>query len=125
MKLSEVLLVMAGASLGGGLRYVLGTWIETRTGDFPWHTLVINLSGAFLLGVLMAYTSQRGLASNLPRLFLGIGLLGGYTTFSTLAYETVALAEEGRLFVATVNMAGSGVLGVAAAWLGILAGRAL
>lgn len=113
-----------GAGLGGGLRYVLGGWIAEKWGaSFPWHTLVINVGGAFLLGLLMALSAERGVLSASARLFLGVGLLGGFTTFSTLSYESVSLFERGLVLQGVANMFGSGVLGIAAAVLGLVLGR--
>jgi CrcB protein len=118
--------VFVGAGMGGALRYALGGWIAQRWGaSFPWHTMVINVSGAFLLGVLMAIGTDRGLVSPEMRLLLGVGILGGFTTFSTLSYESVALIEQGLLVQGMANMFGSAVLGIAAAIAGLYMGRAV
>ena len=120
----EVALAAAGGAIGAGLRYSLGTWIVTRTGaGFPWHTFAINVGGAFLLGVLMALSLEKGVVGGDWRLFLGTGILGGFTTFSTLSYESIALMEQGLWAAGLGNMFGSAVAGLAAAWLGIVAGR--
>ncbi len=114
----------AGGAIGAGLRYSLGTWIVARTGSaFPWHTFAINIVGAFLLGVLMALSLEKGIVSGDWRLFLGTGILGGFTTFSTLSYESIALMEQGLWAAGLGNMFGSAVAGLAAAWLGIVVGR--
>jgi CrcB protein len=124
MGLGNILIVMAGAGIGGGLRYGLGGWIAERWGaTFPWHTFAINVGGAFLIGVLMALSVDRALVSASWRLFLGVGVLGGFTTFSTLSYETVALFERGLFAAGAANMLGSGVAGIAAALLGLWVGR--
>jgi len=126
MKLADIGLVVVGAGIGGGLRFVLGSWMAGRWGTaFPWHTLVINVSGAFLLGVLMALSFERSLLTSSVRLFLGAGVLGGFTTFSTLSYESVALFEQGFVTQGVVNMFGSGVAGLVAAAAGLLTGRAI
>ena len=126
MKLADVAAVVVGAGVGGGLRYVLGGWMAERwSASFPWHTLVINVSGAFLLGVLMALTVERGLLPPSMRLLLGVGVLGGFTTFSTLSYESIALVEQGMIAQGAANMFGSAVLGLVAAVLGLMAGRAI
>lgn len=115
-----------GAGLGGVLRYVIGEWVTNRwTLAFPWHTLAINVVGSFLLGVLMGAGMQRGDASLGARLFLGVGLLGGFTTLSALSYESVALFQQGQVLNAVVNMFGTVLLGVTAAAVGIMAGRAV
>jgi CrcB protein len=126
MKLVDVALVMLGAAVGGGLRYAVGVLITERwSTPFPWHTLVINLSGAFLLGILMALTVERGSLPASLILLLGTGVLGGFTTFSTLSYESVALMEHGLYAQGAVNMFGSAVGGIAAVVLGLLVGRAV
>jgi CrcB protein len=118
--------VFVGAGIGGALRYALGGWIAQRWGaSFPWHTMVINVSGAFLLGVLMAIGTDRGLVSPEMRLLLGVGVLGGFTTFSTLSYESVALIEQGLVVQGMTNMFGSAILGIAAAIAGLYVGRAV
>ena len=124
MKQSSLIAVVLGAGIGGGLRYALGGWMAARWGvAFPWHTMVINVSGAFLLGLLMALSVGRGAISPEMRLFLGVGVLGGFTTFSTLAYESVALLESGLVAQGIFNTAGSAVLGILAAMAGVLVGR--
>ena len=121
-----VLLVAVGGAIGAAARYLLGTWIVSRTGTgFPWHTFAINVGGAFLLGVLMAFALERGVISGSAVLFLGSGVLGGFTTFSTLAYESVALMERGLGLAAAANMFGTAVVGLAAGWLGLVVGRAV
>jgi CrcB protein len=126
MKLESVIQVVIGAGIGGGLRYALGGWIAERWGtSFPWHTMVINVSGAFLLGLLMALSVERGLVPSSMRLLLGVGLLGGFTTFSTLSYESMALVEQGLIAQGAANMFGSAVLGLVAAIIGLFVGRAI
>lgn len=126
MKLTDIAQVVIGAGIGGGLRYVLGGWMAERWGaTFPWHTFVINISGAFLLGMLMALSVDRSLVPSSMRLFLGVGILGGFTTFSTLSYESVALMEQGMLAQGAANMFGSAVVGILAAFAGLFVGRAI
>jgi len=126
VKLNDIAQVVIGAGIGGGLRYVLGYWMAERWGTaFPWHTFVINISGAFLLGLLMALSVDRALVPGAMRLFLGVGILGGFTTFSTLSYESVALMEQGMYVQGMANMFGSAVFGIAAAVAGVFVGRAI
>jgi len=122
----EVLLVAAGGAAGATMRYLVNVaFLSRATSAFPWHTLAINIVGAFLLGVLAAFTVERGLLSMQFSLLLGTGVLGGFTTFSTLAYESVVLIERGQPWVGAANLLGSCVLGVGAAMAGLLVGRAL
>ena len=120
----DVLFVAAGGAIGAALRYGIGLGITARTGEgFPWHTLAINVVGAFLIGMLLALP-WTGMSSGAPwRLFLVTGILGGFTTFSTLSYESIELVSQGRAIAGLANMFGSGALGLGAAWLGLLAGR--
>ncbi|MDO8964386.1 MAG: fluoride efflux transporter CrcB [Coriobacteriia bacterium] len=122
--MKELLLVAAGGALGAAARWGLGGWVAERLGPgFPWHTAVVNVSGALLIGLLMGVTMGRASVSPDWRAFLGTGVLGGYTTFSTLAYETVRLIEQGFWGQATLNMFGSGALGIVAALVGLTLGR--
>ena len=93
--LVRVALVGLGGALGAVARYLLGTWIATRVSpDFPWSTFLINISGSFLIGVILGLASA-GQLSNEARLFLAVGVLGGYTTFSTFSYESLELLADG------------------------------
>jgi CrcB protein len=124
VNLTDVAAVVAGAGIGGGLRYALGGWIAERWGaSFPWGTFIVNISGAFLLGVVMALSVERGVLPPAWRLFLGVGILGGYTTFSTLSYESLALMQRGLLLQGALNMFGSAFVGLVAVFAGILVGR--
>jgi CrcB protein len=126
MRFADITLVALGGALGAGARFVLGGWLTDRWGvGFPWHTFAINVGGAFLLGLLMSLSLERGAVSPSWRLFLGTGLLGGFTTFSTLSYESLALMAEGSTMRGFANMFGSGAAGLVAAWLGFVAGRIL
>lgn len=121
----DVLAVALGGALGSSLRYGASTYIAPRLpGDFPWHTFAVNITGAFLLGLLMGLAVDRELVGHWWRLFLGVGVLGGYTTFSTLAFETVDLAREGAFVPALANSFGSIALGVCAAAAGLALARA-
>lgn len=112
---------LAAAAIGAPARFVVDGWIEDRVGDdFPWGTLVVNLSGCLVLGVLTGLARSHGLGSSSGTI-IGTGGLGAYTTFSTFTFETVRLVEEGELSLALGNVAASMVLGLAAAALGIAA----
>lgn len=112
--------------MGATLRYAVNVSPLSRSvSGFPWHTLAVNIVGAFLVGILVALVSEKHLLPAHYGLLLGTGVLGGFTTFSTFAFETVALAEQGRLVLGLANVIVSTVLGVGAAALGLFAGRAL
>lgn len=110
--------VVAGA-VGAPARYLLDDAISSRTqGVFPWGTLAINVSGSFLLGLLTGLALFHGFPAT-PRVILGTGFCGAYTTFSTFTYETVRLAEEGAVNEAVRNALASLVLAAAAAAAGL------
>jgi CrcB protein len=112
---------MAGAGLGGLARYVLGTWIMTKTGGrFPLGTLFINVSGSFLIGLVMALLTERFNLHPNWRLFLVVGILGGYTTFSSFEYETLQAVRDGERWMGLLYVTGSVLLGYAAVWLGAM-----
>jgi CrcB protein len=122
----ELALVATGGAIGAAMRYAVGGFVGSRAGaGFPWGTFAVNIAGAFLLGLLMALSSERAVIGAAWRLFLGIGVLGGFTTFSTLSYETVRLLEQGSALQGLVNMFGTGLVGIIAALAGLALGRAL
>lgn len=122
----EIALVAAGGAIGAVLRYTIGLAITARaTPGFPWNTLAVNVVGAFLIGLLMALPLGSDIPGAAWRLFLATGILGGFTTFSALSYESVVLIENGAMLLGLANMFGSGLVGLMAAWLGLVAGRAL
>jgi CrcB protein len=119
--LDKYLVVLAGAGLGGLTRYVAGTWIMAKYGGrFPLGTFVINITGAFLIGVLMTVLTQRFHPHPNWRLFMVVGFLGGYTTFSSFEYETYQAIRDGERWLGLIYVAGSVVLGYLGVWLGSL-----
>ena len=117
--LDRYLVVTLGAALGGLGRYVLGSAIMARYGgSFPLGTVVINITGSFLIGVLMTLLTERWHVHPNWRLFLVTGFLGGYTTFSSFEYETFLAMRSGGSRIAVANVVGSVGLGYAAVWLG-------
>jgi CrcB protein len=122
---TKLLLVAAGGALGASARYLLGLWIASRVGpDFPWGTFIINVSGSFVLGVVLGLVSEGYLCAG-ARLFLAVGILGGYTTFSTFSYETLELLTDGNMRAFLVNALGQLACGLVAVYLGLVVGRLL
>lgn len=122
----ELALVATGGALGASARWWLGGLLADRFGGmFPWHTLVVNLTGAFLLGLLLGLPADNPLAAGEWRLFLGIGVLGGYTTFSTLSFESMQLIQQGLVAQGLANMFGSGAAGLVAVAAGLMLARAI
>ncbi|WP_243790052.1 fluoride efflux transporter CrcB [Saccharopolyspora gloriosae] len=119
---SALLLVI---SLGGGLgavsRYGILQWSPTAPGSFPWGTFTINVLGCLLIGVLMVLITEVWSVHPLVRPFLGIGVLGGFTTFSTYAVEFDALLRPGNVAVAAAYLVGT----LVCALLAVLAGVAI
>lgn len=124
--MKELLFVAAGGAFGATARYLVSLGFAQRgaTG-FPWATLTVNLLGAFLIGMLYALTLGKDGTPSMLALLLGTGVLGGFTTFSALSHETLALAEAGQVGMAGAYAFGSVMLGFALAWAGTMAGRAL
>lgn len=117
--LDRYIMVLVGGGVGSLARYAVGTAIMTRLGTrFPVSTMFINVSGSFLIGVLMTLLTERLQPHPNWRFLLVVGFLGGYTTFSTFAWETVALVKEGGRWLGFLNVAGSVVFGYAAVWFG-------
>lgn len=114
--------VLGVIALGGGLgalaRFGLATWLPAGQGQFPWATFAANVSGCFLIGVLMVLVTEVWAAHRLVRPFVGVGFLGGYTTFSTYAVEIHGLLRPGTVLVAFGYLAGT----LIAAMLAVLAG---
>jgi CrcB protein len=126
----DVLAVIAvGGAIGSAARWALTRAVPTQPGEVPWATLIENVSGAALIGVLMVLVYEVWRPHRYARPFLGVGVLGGYTTFSTYALETRDLLAGGDVPVALAYLFGSVVLGLAAVWagvrVGVLVGRSL
>lgn len=123
--MTRVLLVALGGALGASTRYLLGMWIQTRVGsDFPWGTFVINVTGSFLIGLVLGLVNAGTLSAE-ARLFLAVGVLGGYTTFSSFSYETLELLGDGNIQAFLFNAIGQLVAGLLAVYLGIVLSRSL
>ena len=107
--------IIVGAGIGAAVRFALGSWIGQRWGrSFPLGTFVINVSGSFLIGLFMTLMIDRFTENPVWRLFLIVGVLGGYTTFSSFEYETGRLVTDGEYLYATLNAVLSVVVGFAA-----------
>jgi fluoride exporter len=117
--LIRYLIIMLGAALGGGFRALVATSIADRlVSKFPWGTFIVNLTGCFGIGLAMTLLTERYHPNPYWRLFLVVGFLGGYTTFSSFEYENLAAMRTGAPWVTLLNMAASVLLGYLAVWLG-------
>lgn len=121
----KYLVVGVGGFLGAIARYMVGTYIGTRYGvRFPYGTFVINMSGCFLIGFILALLA-RSTASQYWRYLIPIGFIGAYTTFSTFEYETLRAVQDGQITTGLLNVALSVIVGYAAVWAGAAIGRVL
>ena len=118
------LLVTAGGAIGAGTRYALSSWAHSVLGlAFPWGTLLVNVAGSFVIGLVMVLSLDRGVVSPEVRVLLTTGFCGGLTTFSTFSYETLALLRSGQWLWAGANTGLNLLLCFGATALGMLAAR--
>ena len=118
-----VLFVAVGGAIGSAARYLVGGWFATRFGpSFPYGTFVINVTGSFIIGLFLAFAQERVSLSPYWRLFFAVGVVGGYTTFSTFEYESVRLLQDGEMLLGSVYLVGSVVMGAIGAVAGITLG---
>jgi len=121
----DLILVATGGAVGAAARYGVGRLMGPQlTGAIPWHTFIVNATGAFAIGLLLVAAARLGWPG-WWRPLLAVGILGGYTTFSTFALETVELALRGSYGTAGLYAFGSLAVGLAAAAAGIFLGRAV
>ena len=113
------LLVGLGGGVGAMMRYGVSLAIPMQTAAWPWATFFINVTGSVLIGVLAGWLGAKGDAGEPWRLLLGVGLLGGYTTFSAYSLETLRLIERNAMAGAAAYSVGSVVAGLAAVALGV------
>jgi CrcB protein len=115
-----------GGCIGACSRFAIGNWAAHRFGfGFPYGTFIINITGAFLIGIILTLLAERMTADPRWRLLIVVGGLGGYTTFSSFAYEAFALADRGQWLRAGTYIIGTNVLGIAACVAGVFLTRRL
>jgi CrcB protein len=119
----KIMLVGGGGFVGANVRYWLGGFIQARLGSsFPWQTLIINVTGSLVIGFFLGLLAILNWNPNW-RLFFAIGVLGGYTTFSSFAYEAVQLVGQREYGWALFYIEGSALFTVFGAWLGLVFSR--
>lgn len=119
-------MVGVGGGLGSILRFWLGTYIGSRMGTrFPYGTFVINVSGSFFIGFVFALLTARTTWSPNWRYLIPIGFIGGYTTFSSFEFETFRALQDGQIGIGILYVVLSVVLGLFAAWGGVVTGNAI
>ncbi|CAN5614533.1 fluoride efflux transporter CrcB [soil metagenome] len=119
----SVLYVALGGAIGAAARYLVSNWMASWLGsDFPWGTFFANISGSFLIGIVLVLVEGGSLPAE-ARLFVAVGILGGYTTFSSFSYESLQLITGGALLATFLNMFGQLALGLVFVYLGVVVGR--
>lgn len=121
--MGNLFIVMAGGAIGAGLRHLFGRWTLTTFGaDYPWGTLGVNLIGGLAMGLLVGLLARSG-GNEQVRLALGVGVLGGFTTFSTYSLEAALMLERRDYGLAAAYIVGSVVLAVVALFIGMVVAR--
>ncbi|MFC4254544.1 fluoride efflux transporter CrcB [Altererythrobacter xixiisoli] len=120
--------VALGGGIGSLLRYMVGRWMTQLVGPqammtFPWATLTVNVTGSMAMGMLMAWLARHGQEGEQYRLLIGVGLLGGFTTFSSFSLELMVLIERGQAGQAFVYGAVSVLAGLSALYIGLIVMR--
>ncbi len=123
----KIFIVGAGGFVGSGLRYAIGSYIHRVLGAglFPYGTLAVNVTGCLLIGFVSGISESKQLLSHEATLFLTVGLLGGFTTFSAFGFETFSLARNGKEFTAFLNVGLQVFLCFASVWLGFVFSRSV
>ena len=120
-----IVFVVIGAMIGAPLRYLADRAVQARHDSaFPWGTLAVNVTGSFVLGLLIAGAAVEGLSPHVVA-FVGTGFCGALTTYSTFSYETVRLAQDNARFYAVANVGASVVAGLGAAFCGAAVAQAI
>ena len=122
--MGRLMLVCLGGAIGSGLRYLISVVAARWLGaDFPYGTLIVNVGGSFLIGLIQAISTTTPIIPESTRLFLTVGLMGGLTTYSSFSYETIRLMEVGAWGQAWANVLATTALCLAVCVLGAAAGR--
>jgi CrcB protein len=122
----KYLMVGIGGALGSVVRFWMGSYIGDRFGSrFPYGTFVINMSGSFLIGLVITVLADKTQSSGNWRYLIPIGFIGGYTTFSAFEYETFRLFQDGQILTAGLNVALSVIVGFVGVWAGAVTGRVI
>lgn len=118
--MTNILLVGAGGFIGSVLRYLVGGYVQqiSKSISFPYGTLAVNIIGCFIIGFLAQLSESRGAFTSETRLFVFIGILGGFTTFSSFGNESLNLMRDSQMLNAFANVSANVIIGLFAVWLG-------
>src|SRR5512143_373725 len=116
----SIFFVALGGAVGSVFRYLLSTWTQTASQsiDFPYGTLTVNLIGCFVIGFLAQLAETRGVFTSESRVFMFVGVLGGFTTFSSFGNETINLLRDSETLNALANVGANVIFGLILVWLG-------
>jgi fluoride exporter len=122
----KYLMVAMGGAVGSVLRFWVGGNVADRLGTrFPYGTFAVNCTGSFLIGLVITLIAQRASVNPNWRYLIGVGFIGGYTTFSAFEYETFQSMQDGKMLIASLNVIASVAIGLICVWLGVAAARAM
>lgn len=119
--LKTVLLVGSGGFIGSVMRYLLQYHMEKNlTSLFPWGTFTANIAGSFLIGIIFALAERGNILNTEWRMFLAVGVCGGFTTFSAFAYNNFTMLKQNAFLPLIINVGGNVILGILAVYLGVV-----
>ena len=118
--MKQALLVFLGSGIGGSLRYLIGKYLNTNTNEIPWGTLIVNILGSLLIGIVLGLALKNNTLSQNQTLLLATGFCGGFTTFSAFANEGLQLLKNGQTSLFFLYVIGSITLGLLCVWLGYI-----
>ena len=124
--LRNILIVGTGGFIGSVMRYLVQVFVEKGLATtFPWGTFIANIAGSFIIGIVFAFAEKGNLINSEWRLFLAVGICGGFTTFSSFAYNNLTMLKENSFGQLFLNVGGSLFFGILAVYLGIILVRAI
>ena len=117
-------LVFVGGGIGAVARYWMQGFVyRFMSGIFPYGTIAVNVLGCFIIGLLMTGMEERFMVNPSLRIFITVGILGGFTTFSSFSFETIALFQDGEVFFGMLNIVASVVICLSATYIGVFTGK--
>lgn len=124
--MTKYFMVAMGGAVGSVLRFWVGGSVAERLGTrFPYGTFAVNCTGSFLIGLVITLIAEHANVNPNWKYLIGIGFIGGYTTFSTFEYETFQSMQDGKMLIASLNVILSITIGLICVWLGVMAARAI